>query len=93
MFIMSSFLGGAAKRGSEIMEEERRNTQKIVDNTMRLWTELGVPAYKERKQKRKDLSMKFETLSNYGYSGDQIEIKKLPQVNLVLILNLMLQRL
>tara|TARA_R100001509_G_C4868033_1_gene215708 strand:- start:72 stop:1223 length:1152 start_codon:yes stop_codon:yes gene_type:complete len=74
MFIMSSFLGGAAKRGSEIMEEERKNTQKIVDNTMRLWTELGVPAYKERKQKRKDLSMKFETLSNYGYSGDQIEV-------------------
>lgn len=71
---MSSFLGGAAKRGSEIMEEERQNTQKIVDNTMRLWTELGVPAYKERKQKRKDLSMKFETLSNYGYSGDQIEV-------------------
>ena len=71
---MSSFLGGAAKRGSEIMEEERKNTQKIVDSTMSLWTELGVPAYKERKQKRKELSMKFETLSNYGYSGDQIEI-------------------
>ena len=73
-FILSSFLGGAAERASEIMEEERKNTQKIVDSSMRLWTELGIPAYKEHKNKTKKLSMQFDTLSRMGYNTDQIEL-------------------
>tara|TARA_R100001591_G_scaffold117993_1_gene139003 strand:- start:19173 stop:20333 length:1161 start_codon:yes stop_codon:yes gene_type:complete len=73
-FILSSFLGGAAERASEIMEEERKNTQKIVDSSMRLWTELGIPAYKEHKDKTKKLSMQFDTLSRMGYNTDQIEL-------------------
>ena len=73
-FIMSSFLGGAAKRASEIMQEERENAQKIVDESMRLWTELGIPAYKEHKNKTNKLSMQFDTLSRMGYNTDQIEL-------------------
>jgi hypothetical protein len=73
-FIMSSFLGGAAKRASEIMQEERENTQKIVDASMKFWTETGISNYKDRKSKRKNLSMQFDTLTNNGFSADQIEV-------------------
>lgn len=72
--MLGSFLAGAASRASEIMEEERKNTQAIVDQSMRVWTELGIPAYKQRQQKSKDLSMKFDTLSRMGFSTDQIEL-------------------
>lgn len=71
---MSSFLGGAAQRGSEIMQEERENTQKLVDASMKFWTETGIEKYKERKGKRKDLSMKFKTLGEAGFTPDQIDI-------------------
>lgn len=73
-FILSSFLGGAAERASEIMQEERENTQKIVDASMKFWTETGIGKYKERKAKRKDLSMKFKTLSEAGFTPDQLDI-------------------
>jgi hypothetical protein len=73
-FIMSSFLGGAAKRASEIMQEERENTQKIVDASMKFWTETGIDNFKKHKSKRKDLSMQFDTLTNNGFSADQIEV-------------------
>ena len=76
-FIMSSFLGGAAKRASEIMQEERENTQKIVDASMKYWTETGINAMKERKNKRKTLSMQFETLGRQGFSVDQMDIIEL----------------
>jgi len=71
---MSSFLGGAAKRASEIMQEERENTQKIVDASMKFWTETGIDNFKKHKSKRKDLSMQFDTLTNNGFSADQIEV-------------------
>lgn len=73
-FIMSSFLGGAAKRSSEIMQEERENTQRIVDASMKYWTETGINAMKERKNKRRTLSMQFETLGRQGFSVDQMDI-------------------
>tara|TARA_R100000388_G_scaffold17300_4_gene13400 strand:+ start:146 stop:1297 length:1152 start_codon:yes stop_codon:yes gene_type:complete len=73
-FILSSFLGGAAERASEIMEEERQNTQKIVDASMKFWTETGISNYKDRKAKRKKLSMEFDTLTNNGFTADQIEV-------------------
>ena len=73
-FIMSSFLAGAAERGSEIMQEERENTQKIVDASMKFWTETGIANYKDRKSKRKNLSMQFDTLTNNGFTADQIEV-------------------
>ena len=59
-FLNASFIAGAAERASEIMQEERENAQKVVDQSMRIWSELGIPAYKERKKKTNDLSMKFD---------------------------------
>jgi hypothetical protein len=73
-FLNASFIAGAAERASEIMQEERENAQKVVDQSMRIWSELGIPAYKERKKKTNDLSMKFDTLSRMGYNTDQIEL-------------------
>ena len=74
MVMLGSFLAGAASRASEIMEEERRNTQELVDASMKFWTETGIEKYKERKAKRKDLSMKFQTLSEAGFSNDQLDV-------------------
>lgn len=68
------FLAGAAQRGSEIMQEERENTQKLVDSSMKFWTETGIEKYNERKGKRKDLSMKFERLDEAGFTPDQIDV-------------------
>jgi len=73
-FNFQAFVGGAAERASEIMEEERQDAKNIVDQSMRVWTELGVPAYKERQAKKKDLSMKFKTLSDEKFTPDQIEV-------------------
>jgi len=73
-FIMSSFLAGAAERGSEIMQEERENTQRIVDASMKFWTETGIDKYKERKADRKKLSMQFDTLTNNGFTADMIDV-------------------
>ncbi len=69
-----SFLGGAAKRGSEILQEERDNVERVTDSALKFWTETGIGKYNERKNKRKDLSMKFDTLVNNGFSGDQIDV-------------------
>ena len=69
-----AFIGGAAQRGSEILQEERENVERITDTSLKFWTETGIGKYNERKAKRKDLSMKFDTLSRNGFSGDQIEL-------------------
>lgn len=68
------FLAGAARRGSEILQEERENAQRIAEQSMKFWTETGIDKYKERKSKRKDLSMKFGTLAQEGFSPDQIDV-------------------
>ena len=73
-FILSSFLGGAAERASEIMQEERDNAQRIAEQSMKFWTEAGIPAYKERISKRKTLSMQFNTLTQEGFTPDQIDV-------------------
>tara|TARA_R100001460_G_scaffold12782_2_gene29197 strand:+ start:2892 stop:4076 length:1185 start_codon:yes stop_codon:yes gene_type:complete len=73
-FLNASFIAGAAERASEIMQEERENTQKIVDASMKFWTETGIANYKERQSNRKNLSMQFDTLSNNGFTADQIEV-------------------
>ncbi len=70
-----SFLGGAAKRGSELLQEERDNIEKVTDASLKFWTETGIGKYNERKNKRKDLSMKFTTLANdHKFSADQIDV-------------------
>ena len=70
-----SFLGGAAKRGSELLQEERDNIEKVTDASLKFWTETGIGKYNERKNKRKDLSMKFATLANdHKFSADQIDV-------------------
>tara|TARA_R110001632_G_scaffold169_1_gene543 strand:- start:940 stop:2145 length:1206 start_codon:yes stop_codon:yes gene_type:complete len=70
-----SFLGGAAKRGSELLQEERDNIEKVTDASLKFWTETGIGKYNERKNKRKDLSSKFTTLTNdHKFSADQIDV-------------------
>lgn len=70
-----SFLGGAAKRGSELLQEERESIEKVTDASLKFWTETGIGKYNERKNKRKDLSMKFATLANdHKFSADQIDV-------------------
>ena len=73
-FLNASFVAGAAERASEIMQEERENAQKIAEQSMKFWTETGIEKYKERKGKRKDLSLKFKTLGEAGFTPDQIDV-------------------
>ena len=73
-FLNASFIAGAAERASEIMQEERENAQKISEQSMKFWTETGIDKYKERKAKRKTLRTQFNTLTQEGFTPDQIEV-------------------
>ena len=73
-FLNASFVAGAAERASEIMQEERENAQKIAEQSMKFWTETGIDKYKERKAKRKTLRTQFNTLTQEGFTPDQIDV-------------------
>ena len=67
-------LAGALRRGSEIMQEERKSAYDLVDQNMSDWTRLGVPEIKKRKQLRTKMKTAGEFLRNKGFSSDQIDV-------------------
>jgi hypothetical protein len=71
---LGAFIGGAAARGSEILQEERKSAFDAVDNLMADWTRLGVPEIKRRKQLRTKMKTAGEFLRNKGFSNDQIDV-------------------
>ena len=73
-FMLSAALGGAAKRGSEIIKEEREAAYDLIDTNIRDWTRLGVPKISERKKLRTKMEQASDFLSDRGFSNDQIAV-------------------
>ncbi len=73
-FSLMAAIGGAAKRGSEILKEERESAYDLIDQNMTDWTRLGVPAMKERKKLRMGMKNAADFLSSKGFSNDQIAV-------------------
>jgi len=73
-FNLMAAVGGAAKRGSEILKEERESAYDLIDQNMTDWTRLGVPAMKERKKLRMGMKNAADILSSKGFSNDQIAV-------------------
>lgn len=71
---MSAALGGAAKRASEIFEEERKEAISLIDSSLKDFGRLGVSKLSERKKKRKELDEAGQILKNAGFSDAQIAV-------------------
>ena len=62
------FMGGAAKRGLQKIEDN----EAIIDKSINLFTQLGIPAYKARKELKKQNRQLAETLRDNGFGIDAI---------------------
>lgn len=74
MFRLSAVIGGAAKRASEILEEERKEAMDTVNEQLKIWTELGLPKVRQRKELRRTKNKIFNALSDKGFSNPQIAV-------------------
>ena len=71
-FSFQGFATGVAERGSEIIQEEFKKAEDLVDNSIKMWTEMGLPVYRSRKKQRRELEQVADFLSGKGFSNDQI---------------------
>lgn len=61
-------LGGASRRGLQKIEDN----EAIIDKSINLFTQLGIPAYKARKELKKQNRQIAETLRDNGFGIDAI---------------------
>jgi len=71
-FNFQGFATGVAERGSEIIQEEFKKAEDLVDNSIKMWTEMGLPVYRARKKQRRELEQVADFLSGKGFTNDQI---------------------
>ncbi len=71
-FSFQGFATGVAERGSEIIQEEFKKAEDLVDNSIKMWTEMGLPVYRARKKQRRELEQVADFLKGKGFSNDQI---------------------
>jgi len=62
------FMGGAARRGLEKIKDN----EAIIDKSINLFTQLGIPAYKARKELKRQNRQLAETLRDNGFGIDAI---------------------
>jgi len=60
------------QRGSEIIREETKKAEDLVDNSIKMWTDMGLPVFRARKKQRRDLEDAANILKNEGFTNDQI---------------------
>jgi len=70
--MVNPYIVGAMERGSEIIREETKKAEDLVDNSIKMWTEMGLPVFRARKKQRRELETVADFLSNKGFSNDQI---------------------
>lgn len=73
-FVTGAFFGGMAKRGSEILSEERQEAIANTEDEIKILTQLGLPKATARRSKRKEKASIFEGLKKQGFDGDQIAV-------------------
>ena len=70
--MVNPYIVGAMERGSEIIREETKKAEDLVDNSIKMWTEMGLPVFRARKKQRRELETVADFLSEKGFSNDQI---------------------
>jgi len=70
--MVNPYIVGAMERGSEIIREETKKAEDLVDNSIKMWTEMGLPVFRARKKQRRELETVADFLSDKGFSNDQI---------------------
>jgi len=73
-FNLTAAIGGAAKRGSEILKEEREEALANSEEALKIFTTLGLPKATEYRQKARLKGEMFTKLSNAGFDGDRIAV-------------------
>lgn len=71
-FSFQGFATGVAERGSDIIQKEIKQAEDLVDNSIKMWTEMGLPVFRARKKQRRELEKVADFLSGKGFSNDQI---------------------
>jgi len=69
-----AFLGGAAKRGSEIFREEREDAMSTITDELKILTQLGLPKATERNQIKIDNRKIAKDLERQKFTTEQIAV-------------------
>tara|TARA_R110001632_G_scaffold92810_1_gene198075 strand:- start:126 stop:1316 length:1191 start_codon:yes stop_codon:yes gene_type:complete len=73
-FSLTGFAVGAAENVAESLKDERERAQKLVDDSLSAWTELGLDEHRNRKIKRKTLTQQATTLKSNGFTPDMMDV-------------------
>lgn len=74
-FIPLAFAGGMAKRGSEILKEEREEALSMTEDALKTWTATGLPLLTKRKEESVTNDKTARSLErDYGFSVEQIAV-------------------
>jgi hypothetical protein len=74
-FIPLAFAGGMAKRGSEILKEEREEALSMTEDALKTWTATGLPLLTKRKEESVTNENTARSLErDYGFSVEQIAV-------------------
>lgn len=63
---------GFMERGSEIIQQEMKSAEDLIDSSIKMWTDMGLPVYRARKKQRRELEQAADFLKGKGFSNDQI---------------------
>ena len=73
-FRLGAAIGGAAKRASEILDEERKEAVAMTEDTLKTWTQLGLPKAIERRTNKTTNRKLAKQLKDNKFSVDQIAV-------------------
>ena len=71
-FRLGAAIGGAAKRASEIIEQEREDAFELIDSSLKTWGTLGTQKLSDRNKLRKNMENVGKFLKSKGFSDDQV---------------------
>lgn len=71
-FSFEGFAVGAMERGSELIREHKQEALDLVDSSLKVWTEMGLPAWRAKKKQTRELQDAAKVLQNRGFSDDQM---------------------
>lgn len=71
-FSFEGFAVGAMERGSELIREHKQEALDLVDSSLKVWTEMGLPAWRAKKKQSRELEGAAKILKNRGFSDDQM---------------------
>jgi hypothetical protein len=63
---------GFMERGSEIIQQEMKSAEDLIDSSIKMWTDMGLPVYRARKKQRRELEQVADFLKGKGFNNDQI---------------------